>query len=46
MIYNSATNQTLETNRRPALAFGSGGQFGSTVRDPACVPGGGRSALR
>ena len=41
-----AANQTLETNRRPALALNDDGQFMSAAHAPACLSGGGRPALR
>jgi hypothetical protein len=43
---NNWSNQTLETNRRPALALKDSGQFMSAAHDAACLPGGGRSAFR
>src|ERR1044072_4161899 len=41
-----APNQSLETNRRPALALGGRWQPGRAVHDPAWLSGGGRSACR
>jgi hypothetical protein len=40
------TNQTLETNCRPAYPLDAGRQFGRAVHALACVSGGSRSALR
>ena len=39
-------NQSLETNRRPAVALKAGGEHARAVHDPACLSGGGRSACR
>jgi hypothetical protein len=36
-------NKTVETNRRPALAFDTGREFGWAACAPPGVPGGGRS---
>jgi hypothetical protein len=42
----NSPNQTLETNRRPAGALDAEAKFKSAAHDPACLSGGGRSALR
>jgi len=39
-------NQTLETNRRPAIPLDAGWKFERAVYAQACVSGGGRSAFR
>jgi hypothetical protein len=40
------SNQTLETNCRPASPLNAGRQFERAVRAQACVSGGSRSAWR
>jgi hypothetical protein len=39
-------NQTLETNRRPAIPLDAGRRFERAAHAQACFSGGGRSALR